>query len=290
LVGLKGARGRVSVGPEAGQSFLTVDGVLTRTVGDTAALLDVLSGYEPGDANWAPPPPERYATLAQPEPGRLRIGLAFNLPLEGADLDPLCEAGARDAAALLESLGHSVELVTPPWSGLGLLQDFTRVFGPQVSMQTLAGGILRGREPTAADVEPLTWQMWARARGQDTITYLAAVSRMESVARSIVDVLSPYDALLTPALARRPVAIGEIHGMGDEPMDFYRRSGAFTPYTTIVNITGLPAVSLPLYQGDDGLPLAVQLVGPPAREEVLLALSNQLEQARPWADRLPPRL
>jgi amidase len=290
LVGLKGARGRVSVGPEAGQSFLTVDGVLTRTVGDTAALLDVLSGYEPGDANWAPPPPERYATLAQPEPGRLRIGLAFNLPLEGADLDPLCEAGARDAAALLESLGHSVELVTPPWSGLGLLQDFTRVFGPQVSMQTLAGGILRGREPTAADVEPLTWQMWARARGQDTITYLAAVSRMESVARSIVDFLSPYDALLTPALARRPVAIGEIHGMGDEPMDFYRRSGAFTPYTTIVNITGLPAVSLPLYQGDDGLPLAVQLVGPPAREEVLLALSNQLEQARPWADRLPPRL
>lgn len=288
LVGLKGARGRISLGPEVGQSFLTVDGVLTRTVADTAALLDVISGYEAGDANWAPPPPDRYATLASSEPKRLRIGLAFNVPLEGAKLDPLCESGARDAAALLESLGHEVEPVTPPWSGLDLLGDFTRTFGPQVSMQTLAGGILRGREPTQADVEPLTWQMWARACSQDTIGYLAANSRLEAVARSVVASLAPYDALLTPALARRPVLIGEIHGLGTDPWDFYRRSGAFTPYTAIVNVTGLPAISLPLYHADDGLPLGVQLIGPPAREELLLALAHQLEQAAPWIDRRPP--
>jgi amidase len=287
LVGLKSARGRVSLGPEVGQSFLTVDGVLTRTTQDTAAVLDVLSGYELGDANWAPKPPGGYAALAARDPGRLRIGLAFNMPIEGAELDPLCETATRDAAALLESLGHVVEPVTPPWSDRDLLRDFTRTFGPQISMQTLAGAALRGREPTEEDVEPLTWYMWARARSQDTVTYLAANSRLESVAREIVAFLAGYDALLTPALAHRPVMIGEIHGMGDEPMDFYRRSGGFTPYTTIVNVTGLPAIAVPLYQGDDGLPLAVQLVGPPAREEVLLALANQLEQAHPWSQRRP---
>ena len=287
LVGLKGARGRVSLGPEAGQSFLTVDGVLTRTVADTAALFDVLSGYEPGDANWAPPPPDRYATLASRQLKRLRIGTAFNMPVEGAELDPLCEAATRDAAALLESLGHDVEPVAPPWSGLSLLAEFTRAFGPAVSLQTLAGATMRGREPAEGDVEPLTWQMWARARSENTMSYLAARSRLEAVARTIVTFLGAYDALLTPALARRPVPIGEIHGLGGEPWDFYRRSAAFTPYTAIVNVTGLPAISLPLYHGADGLPLAVQLVGPPAREDVLLALASQLEQVHPWADRRP---
>ena len=287
LVGLKAARGRISPGPDAGQSFLSIDGALTRTVGETAALLDVLSGYELGDANWAPPPPASYGGLARREPRGLRIGLALNTPLEGATLDPVCERAARDAAGLLEALGHAVEEVEPPWSGLNLLQDFTRAFGPLISMSTFAGGVVRGREPNEADVEPLTWEMWVRARRQDTLTYLKAQSRLESVARSIVTHLARYDALLTPALARRPVPIGEIHGRGPDPWGHYRRSGAFTPYTAIVNVTGLPAIVLPLYHGADGLPLAVQLIGGPAREEVLLALGTQLEQAHPWAERRP---
>ena len=287
LVGLKPARGRVSVGPETGQSFYSVDGVLTRTVADTAATLDVMAGYELGDANWAPAPPAPYAELAQSEPRGLRIGLACNAPLE-AGLGPLCARGARDAATLLEALGHKVEEVEPPWSGLRLLQDFTRTFGPLVSMETLVGGLLRGREVTEADVEPLTWAMWTRTRSQETLTYLAAQSRLESIARSIVVFLERYDALLTPALACRPVPIGEIHGMGREPWTEYRRSGAFTPYTAIINVTGLPAIVVPLYHGEDGLPLGVQLVGPPAREEVLLALASQVEQAQPWAHRRPP--
>lgn len=286
LVGLKAARGRVSVGPDSGQSFLTIDGVLTRTVGETTALLDVLAGYEPGDANWAPPPPRSYAQLAEDEPRGLRIGFALNMPLE-SELDPACEQAARDAAKLLESLDHLVEEIEPPWSGLDLLQDFTRAFGPLVSMTTLVGGMIRRREPTEADVEPLTWEMWRRAREQDTITYLAAQSRLESVARSIIAFLTPYDVILTPALARPPVPIGEIHGRGPDPWDHYRRSGGFTPYTAIVNVTGAPAIALPLYQTDDGLPLAVQLIGAPAREETLLALASQLERAQPWAQRRP---
>ena len=289
LVGLKAARGRISAGPDSGQSFLTIDGVLTRTVAETAALLDVMAGYELGDATWAPGHEGSYADAAALNPGSgtrgVRIGLALNPPLEGSVLDSVCETAARDAAALLESLGHHVEEITPPWSGMDLLSDFTRAFGPAVSMTTLIGGRLVGREPTEQDVEPLTWALWERARSQDVLTYLSAQGRLESIARSIVVSLEPFDAVLTPALARRPLAIGEVHGRGPDPWDHYRRSGHFTPYTAIVNVTGLPAISLPLYHGEDGLPTAVQLIGRPAGEDALLSLAAQLEQALPWADR-----
>ncbi len=288
LVGLKAARGRVSVGPEAGQSFLLSEGVLTRDVADTAAALDVLAGYEPGDATWAPSPPADYVSLSTRPLGGLRIGLALNPPLDGATLDPVCERAARDAASLLASLGHEVEEIVPPWSGLDLLPDFTRAFGPGVSMTTLIGGKLAGREPTPEDVEPLTWLMWERTLAQDTLTLLSAQARLESVARDVITFLAPYDAVITPALARPPVPIGEIHGLGPDPEGNYRRSGAFTPYTAMLNVTGQPAIALPLYQSEDGLPIAVQLIGPPAREEVLLQLALQLEAALPWADRHPP--
>jgi amidase len=290
LVGLKPARGRVSVGPDGGQSFLVGDGVLSRTVLDTAAALDVLAGYEPGDATWAPAPPRPYAELTQPERGRLHIGLAVNPALDGATLDPVNETATRDAAALLESLGHDVEEITAPWSGHDLLPDFTRAFGPQISMTTLMGGRLARRDPTEADVEPLTWAMWERARAQGALTLLSAQARLEAVAREVVAGLSGFDAVLTPALAQRPVAIGEIHGRGPDPWGNYQRSGHFTPYTAIVNVTGQPAISLPLYHGEDGLPTAVQLIGPPAGEELVLALAQQLEQALPWAGRTPPGL
>ncbi len=291
LVGLKPARGRVSSGPDSGHSFLVCDGVLTRSVADTANLLDVLAGPELGDSTWAPPPPAvGYAALTAVDPGRLRIGLALNAPLEGATVEETCAQAARDASALLESLGHDVEEITPPWSDLNLLPDFTRAFGPAVSLSVLSGGRIAGREPTADDVEPLTWALWERALTQDTISYLSAEIRIEAVARSLVTFLAPYDAVLTPALASRPVATGEIHGRGPDPMGNYRRSGAFTPFTAIVNITGQPAIALPLYHGDDGLPTAVQLIGRPAREEVLLGLATQLERALPWGERLPPGL
>ncbi len=287
LVGLKAARDRVSVGPDGGHSFLVTDGVLARTVIESALVLDVLAGYEPGDATWAPAPAVPFAQAAMREPGRLRIGLALNAPLEGATLDPVCERAARDAAALLASLGHEVQETSPPWSGLNLLEDFTRAFGPGVSMTTMIGGALAGREPTEADVEPLTWALWELARSQDTLSYLSSQGRLESVARSIVAFLSRYDAVLTPALARRPVQIGEIHGRGPDPWGNYERSAHFTPYTAIVNVTGQPAISLPLYQDEDGLPNAVQLIGSPAREDVLLGLAAQLERALPWSQRRP---
>jgi amidase len=297
LVGLKPARGRVSVGPDAGQSFLVSDGVLTRGVADTAAVLDVLAGYEPGDANWAPPAaPSAFAAAAAAGGALfgapLRIGLALNAPLDGADVDPVCIAAARDAAALLSSLGHVVDEVTPPWSELGLLPDFTRAFGPAISLTTAAGGRLAGREVVEDDVEPLTWAMYERARRLNVLDHLIAQTRLEAVARSLVSwmLAAPLDVLVTPALATRPLRTGEVHGRGPDPWGNYQRSGAFTPYTAMMNVTGQPAVSLPLYQGEDGLPLAVQLIAQPVREDVLLALAAQLEAALPWAQRTPAGL
>ncbi len=297
LVGLKPARGRVSAGPGAGHSFLATDGVLTRDVADTAAALDVLAGYEPGDVTWAPPPPACYAELASSEVGRLRIGLALNPPMDGATLDPVCERAARDAAALLSGLGHEVSEVTPPWSDLGLLAQFTQAFGPLISMGVFYGAQLAGRAPTEADVEPLSWAMWERSQSLNVLDYLAAQDRLERLARCLVAWMGgtdgrgaePLDLVLTPALGTRPVATGEIHGRGPDPWDHYERSALFTPYTAIINVTGQPAISVPLYMGEDGLPLAVQLIGAPAREELLLALASQLEAALPWAGRTPHR-
>ncbi len=288
LVGLKPARGRVSVGPDVGDSHLVSDGMLTHTVAETAQLLDVLAGYEIGDATWAPPAHRAFAESAARAPGRGKIALALNPTFPGSTVDPVCERAARDTAALAESLGHSVEEITPPWGGTELLPDFTRVFGPMAALTVWLGGHLTGREPQPDDVEPLTWELYERARHHDSIEFLAAQSRMQSTARMLVEFLSPYDAVITPALAQRQLLTGEVHGRGPDPWDHFRRSALFTPFTAICNVTGLPAASLPLYQGDDGLPVGVQVIGRPAGEAPLLALAAQLEVALPWSGRRPP--
>lgn len=290
LVGLKAARGRVSVGPDGGDSFLVSDGVLTRTVADTAAALDVLAGYEPGDATWAPAPGEPFACAPARDPGRLRIGLALEPPLEGAELDPVCERAARDAAQVLAGLGHEVSEISPPWSNRDVLAEFTRMWAPLISMTVLIGGRIRGREPTGEDVEPLTWSLWENATTHTPLDYLAAEGRIKALARKVVAYLSDYDAVLTPALARPAIRIGEVHGRGPDPWEHFRRSGLFTPYTAVFNITGLPAIALPLYQTEDGLPVGIQLGAGPLREDVLLWLAAQLEQALPWAERRPALL
>ena len=289
LVGLKPTRGRVSVGPDAGHSFLVNDGVLTRDVRDSAAVLDVLAGYEAGDATWAPPVSASFRAALDRDAtaGPLRLALVLEPALAGADVDPVSLRAARDAAGLLEGLGHSVSEIPAPWAGLDLLDTFTAAFGPLSATGVAAGARLLGREPREDDVEPLTWRMYELAGGQSTLTYLQAQAVLEQTARRLVSFLLDYDAVLTPALGMRPVPTGEIHGRGPDPLEHFRRSGHFTPYTAIVNVTGQPAVSVPLYPGDDGLPLAVQLIGPPAGEDVLLGLAAQLERAHPWSGRTP---
>jgi amidase len=286
LVGLKPQRGRISRGPEQGDDFLVQDGVLTRTVAETAELLDVLAGYETGDATWAPPPAEPFATAASREPGKLRIGVSTVSPIAG-ELDPICAAAVQDAAELLASLGHEVEEFDAPWTGDDLLRVFTAVFGTPIAAAAFYGGLVTGREPSAELMEPLSWTFWEGIRERTAVDYYLARTQLGALSRQIVAVWDDYDVVLLPSLAQRPVRIGELDPRSDEPWEDFRRSGEFTPYTALFNTSGQPAISLPVFHGEDGLPVGVQLAGRPADEATLLSLSAQLEAAAPWADRRP---
>lgn len=288
LVGLKPSRGRISSGPDLGDNFLSTNAALTRTVADSARMLDIMMGYEIGDATWAAPPPEPFAVAATRPPHPLRIALVTESPL-GTPVDPACIQAARDAAKLLESLGHTVEEVTPSnWDQAPLIPTFLVMYGAGIASGVRFGAAIRQRPPRPEDVEALTWtfcQLDAAHTGADL---LAATTQLQGHARRMVSFFATFDVMLTPALGQRPVRIGEIDSCAAEPMDSFNRAMAFSPFTAIWNVTGQPAISLPLYQGDDGLPLAVQLVGQPLGEGTLLALATQLEAALPWAGRLPP--
>jgi amidase len=287
LVGLKPTRGRISAAPELGDSSLTIDGMLTRTVADTAALLDVLAGYEPGDATWAPPPAEPFAAAAAREPGKMRIAVTVKPPVPEATVDPAAAAAVAEATELLLSLGHDVEQVDPPWQDDGLRELFGAVFSNHIALSIAYSATIAGREPTEQDMEPMSWAIFSMMRKFGAIEGMAAAVQLQAFARRLVAFLSPYDALLTPALAERPLPIGTLDTAAEEPMSTFTRSGLFTPFTPIFNADGQPGVSVPLFEGDDGLPLGVQLVGAPAGEGALLSLAAQLEAARPWAQRRP---
>jgi amidase len=287
LVGLKPARGRVSLAPLLGDSPIECDGMLTRTVTDAAAALDVLAGYEPGDATWAPPPAEPFAVSATRRPGRLRIALTTLPPVPSATLDPLCARAVDDAAGLLRSLGHEVMQVDPPWQDPGAERLFGVVFSIWLSTSIYASGMVAGREPTAEDMEALSWAVYSLAQHLNATQGLGAAIQLQAFTRRLSEFLDPYDVLLTPALAERPLLLGTLDSDAADPMSTFTRSGLFTPYTPVFNASGHPGCSLPLYQGEDGLPLAVQLVGRPAGEAALLGLAAQLEEALPWAQRRP---
>ncbi len=287
LVGLKPTRGRISRGPDQGDDFLVQDGVLTRTVAETAAMLDILGGYEVGDATWAPPPSEPFASAAARAPGKLRIGYTATAAID-APLDPVCTQAVEDAAQLLAELGHDVEEVAAPWAPEDdLLHVFTMVFGTPIAMGMYFGGLVTGREPTEELVEPLSWTIWNGIRERSALDYLLARTQLTGISRGIIALWESYDVIVTPGLAERPVRIREIDACSANPWEDFRRSGRFTPYTAIFNVTGQPAISVPLFHGDDGLPTSVQLAGRPADEGTLLSLASQLEAARPWADRRP---
>jgi amidase len=287
LVGLKPSRGRISAAPELGDSSLGIDGMLTRTVADSAAILDVLEGYELGDATWAPPPSEPFAQSALAAPGRLRIAATTFAPIAEATVDPLAAQAVADAAELLRSLGHEVVEVEPPWRIEGLQELFGAVFSNHIALSIAYSGAIAGREPTERDMESMSWAIYSMIRKLGAVQGMAAGVQLQAHTRRLISFLSPYDALLTPALAERPLPLGTLDTAAPEPMSTFTRSGLFTPFTPVFNASGQPGISLPLYEGEDGLPLAVQLVGRPAGEGALLALATQLEAALPWAGRRP---
>ena len=277
LFGLKPSRGRVSNAPFVPGIGLGSTGPLARTIADAAAYLDVVRGYEWGDPFPAPVPERPFAEEVGADPGRLRIALTTASPI-GSDVDPACVAAARDAAELLASLGHEVVEAAPDWGGDGLMEDFLPVWQATPALYPV---------PDPAELTDLNRWYLAGAAETASPAYAAAIARLQTRARRIVALWADHDLLLTPTLALPPVPVGW-DTEPDDPREQFDRAARFTPFTAAFNVTGQPAVSLPLHWSEDGLPIGVQLVGPPLGEALLLRISSQLEAARRWLDRRPP--
>ncbi|MGH3330532.1 MAG: amidase [Nocardioidaceae bacterium] len=281
LFGLKPSRGRISAGPVYGDPVgLGASGPLSRTVRDAAAMLDVMAGPAVGDPYWAPPLPEgeTYLDWCDREPGRLRIARFSSPIIAGGEVHPECLTAYEDASRLLQSLGHDVEEIEVPMPGSAVPTFET------------CWSVLSSLMPVAAELEhrmrPLT--RWLRARGHAVSgpEFGLAVGELRRVAAQALARLVPYDAVLTPTLAQPPLRVGEVRDDDDPARDFENQK-RFTPYTSAWNLTGMPAVSLPLHWTPDGLPVGVMLAGRPAEDHLLLALSAQVEAAAPWRDRHP---
>jgi amidase len=282
LVGLKPSRGRVSNGPDEADSHgLAVQGGLARTVRDAAAILDALAMPMPGDPYWAAPlpPGETFLQHADRDPGRLRIG-RHAAPPSGSPVDPACLAAWEDASRLLTGLGHEVEDIPLPFG-----PDVPRYFATVWGVKSLDSPVPPQDE---ALLRPVTRAWREHGRTISGAAYAAAVTGMQLAARRSIVATADYDAVLTPTLGLPPQPV-EFFSEDGAPLDNMRRQAVFAPFTPAYNMTGQPAVSLPLYWTDEGIPIGVSLAGRPAGEAQLLSLSAQLEAARPWAARRPGR-
>jgi amidase len=290
LVGLKNARGRITGAPFVGESFLGVDGVVSRTTLDSAIALDVMAGPALGDVTWAAPPSSPFAAQMEQAPRSLRIAMTTLTPVESAVVDPSQLSAVEETAALLTELGHEIVEADPPWRVPGLVDQFGVLWAPMISTQTAFGALIAGREPTAEDIEPLSMAIYEAAKGIDALTYSTVLMQLQAVGRAMVEWTAQYDAVLCPSLAEPPVKLGTIDCCDEaNPMSGFERAADFTPFTPVSNLTGSPAISVPLCHDDENdLPAGAQIIGQPEGEGALLALSAQLEEARPWAERRAP--
>jgi amidase len=287
LVGLKASRGRVSLAP-LGEFVggIATEGVVSRTVRDTAVALDVLAGYEPGDPYWVSDPSEPFAAAVDREPGTLRVAFSAAAP-NGVPVDDDCVAATRETAELLESLGHTV-FEAPALSDEGYIDSFIKIWVTGVAANVREAGAARGRPIDLSELEPLTAQMVEMAQSISGADYLQSLEYLRGMSRRIASLWSDLDVLLTPTLAKPAIEIGELNPKeGEPPIQMLNNAALWVPFTPVWNVTGQPAISIPIHQSETGLPVGVQLVGAAAAEDVLLSLSAQLEQARPWAQRRP---
>jgi amidase len=288
LVGLKPTRGRVSMAPDYAEALagIAIDGVVSRTVADTAVALDIMSGYEPGDPYWAPPPSAPFAEAVQREPGKLRVAWSAEAP-NRVPVHPDCQAATHEVASALEALGHDVQEAAPDWFDENYVPNFIKLWAVACSAQVEElGALLGGVNPEL--LEPLSRELWEGGKGVSGPDLIVAVDYMRALARKIVAFWSDHDVFITPTLAQPPIEIGALQpGPGEPATNMLRNAGDFVPFTPAFNITGQPAISLPLYQSQDGLPIGTHFIGPPAGEELLISLAGQLEADHPWAGRRP---
>jgi amidase len=288
LFGLKPSRGRISFAPDHGEisGGLVNEHVLTRSVRDSAAVLDVLAGLQPGDPYAAPPQISRYAAEITAPPRALRIGFATRrLMPDGtmAESHPDCVAAVAHAAGLLESLGHQVEPVEiealrdPSW-----IPNFLAIWFIGVTTELDEASHQIGRAIEPREVEPLTWALAELGRLITGPGHAAAWGWIRRASRRIAEFWTRYDLWLTPTVTEPPPPLGTFHSTDDDPLAAIFRAAEFAPFTAPFNATGQPACSLPLYRNAAGLPIGVQLVGAYGREDLLFRTSAQLEAAQPF--------
>jgi amidase len=278
VVGLKPSRGRVSVGPDFGDVALgaPIDGPLSRTVADAALALDVMSGYEPGDHHWLPAPPVPFAEAARQTPRPATIRLAVDAPL-GVPVDPEPRAAARHAADVLASLGHRVADTAPGWDDADFPADWSTFVTGCVQHLVRIVERLHGRSVDPDALEPATRAWLLDTPPVALIDFLEAHERLCAFSRRLLTDWPPDTVLLTPTLTRLPAPVTTLDAEAGVSDDAVR----FSALVRIWNVTGQPAISLPLHTTPEGIPVGVQLVGAPGREDLLLALGAQLEaQAR----------
>jgi amidase len=279
LVGIKPSRGRVSPAPwGSGSLGLGVNGPIARTVRDAAALLDVLTGYETGDFFVAPEPERPFLAEAELAPGRLRVAYTLQPPVD-VPVDEACAEAALGTAALLAELGHDVREAAPPWNDPDLAPHFVRVWQAGPASMGIDFDLL----------EPINRALAEDAVATPSPDMTVSVYRLQAAARKVLAFWDDVDVLVTPTLALPPVPIGwTFEDTDGDPHAAFARQFLFTPFTAVVNVTGQPAMSLPLHWSEGGLPIGVQFVGRPFAEATLVRLAAQLEEARPWIDYRPP--
>jgi Asp-tRNA(Asn)/Glu-tRNA(Gln) amidotransferase A subunit family amidase len=286
LFGLKPSRGRtpVAVGRTEGWNGLGVSHAVSRSVRDSAILLDLMHGPELGSRYVAPPPAGAFLDAAGRDPhAPLRIALQL-APASGVAVDPACLDAARDAARLCEDLGHHVEEAAPQVDAPALAAAMTIVTSSHTAAAFAARGRALGRPMTADDMEQATGGFVHLGQTYSALDMVAADQAFMSAAIAVAAFQETYDLILTPVLAKPPVRLGEV--ALNQPLSAYGASfGAFCPFTALANQTGQPAMSVPL-SWSDGLPIGVQFAARLGEEETLFSLAHQLEQARPWFDKL----
>ncbi len=309
LFGMKPSRGRVPTGPEFGQIWqgACTEHVLTRSVRDCAAMLDAVCGPAAGDPYPLPKPVTPYLGELDQDPGSLRIAYTVRSPLE-TEVHPDCRAAVEHTARLLESLGHTVEEKEPTVDGSALARSYFMMYFGEIAADIMELPQVLGRKAVPEDMEGPTWSLGLLGNAYSAGEFVLSLRQWNLAARAMASFHQEYDLFLTPTTAFPPVRIGELKVSGIEETlmkvtnklrlgRLVRLSGipdriavetlAKTPFTQIANITGQPAMSVPLYWNSEDLPLGVQFIAPSGSEALLFRLASQLEQAQPWFERRP---
>jgi len=293
LVGLKPSRGRISLGPHYGEYWhgLVICHAVTRSVRDTAAILDAVAGAMPGDPYTAPPLARALSKEVAAAPGRLRVGVLRHVPNGATTLHPDCVAAVEKTGKVLESLGHVVDESHP--AALAETEPTTTHFMTLTTSWLDAAfaywGNKLGRPIGQGDVEPGTWAFVEIGRSVSASQYISALIELHAYARRVASWWTDgFDLLVTPTIGEPPPKIGSLTAPRDNPLEALTRVLGLIPFTPPFNITGQPAISLPLHWNDAGLPIGVQLVGAYGREDLLIRVAAELEQALPWKGRRPP--